>query len=204
MCIHLHICTSAHLHINYMLNPRLAGRYAKSLVDLAVERNELETVYRDMQFLQAVNKSSSEFVSIMRSPVIAPDKKISIFNAVTKGKISELSTLFYQLLIRKGREANLSEIVNAAIDQYKQIKQIYTIKLTTAGPVSEALKQEIIKKVQDQTPMKNIELTTEVKEDLIGGFVLQMGDSLVDASIAYDLQAIRKQFLNNDFIYKIR
>jgi F-type H+-transporting ATPase subunit delta len=52
--------------------------------------------------------------------------------------------------------------------------------------------------------MKNIELTTEVDEDLIGGFVLEIGDTLVDASVAYDLNAIRKQFLNNDFIYKIR
>ncbi|MGB8191695.1 MAG: ATP synthase F1 subunit delta [Chitinophagaceae bacterium] len=187
-----------------MQNPRLAGRYAKSLVDLAVERNELETVYNDMLFLQAAFKNSREFVSLIKSPVIAAEKKESIFNAVTKGKISKLTASFYQLLIRKGREANVTEIVNAFISQYKQHKGIFTVKLTTAAPVSEELKQEIMQKVQGQTPFKNIELKTEVKEDLIGGFVLEMGDSLVDASIAYDLKAIRKQFLNNDFIYKIR
>ncbi len=52
--------------------------------------------------------------------------------------------------------------------------------------------------------MKNIELTAVVDENIIGGFVLQIGNTLVDASIAYDLNAIKKQFLNNDFIYKIR
>ena len=52
--------------------------------------------------------------------------------------------------------------------------------------------------------MKNIELNATVDESLIGGFVLQVGDTLVDASIAYDLNVISKQFLNNDFIYKIR
>ncbi len=187
-----------------MLNPRLAGRYAKSLIDLAIERNELEAVYKDMQLLQSVCRNNREFVTIMKSPVIAPDKKESIFNAVTKGKVSTLTTAFYQLLVRKAREGTFPEIVNAFIDQYKHHKGIYTIKLTTAGPVSEQLKQEIISKVQAQTPMKNIELKTEVKEDLVGGFVLEMGDTLVDASIAYDLKAIRKQFLNNDFIYKIR
>ncbi|HYF31928.1 MAG TPA: ATP synthase F1 subunit delta [Chitinophagaceae bacterium] len=187
-----------------MLNPRLAGRYAKSLMDLAIERNELEAIYQDMQFLQSVCRNSRDFVNLMKSPVIAPDKKEGIFNAVTKGKISALTASFHQLLIRKGREANFPEIVQAFIDQYKRHKGIYTVKLTTAKPVSEDLKQEIIRKVRSQTPMQNIELKTEVKEDLVGGFVLEMGDTLVDASIAYDLKAIKKQFLNNDFIYKIR
>ena len=52
--------------------------------------------------------------------------------------------------------------------------------------------------------MQNIELETVVNEDLIGGFVLEAGDKLVDASIAYDLKQIARQFENNDFIYKIR
>ncbi len=52
--------------------------------------------------------------------------------------------------------------------------------------------------------MQDIELETSVKEDLIGGFVLQAGDKLVDASVAYDLRQIARQFDNNDFIYKIK
>lgn len=52
--------------------------------------------------------------------------------------------------------------------------------------------------------MQNIELETIVNEKLIGGFVLQAGDKLIDASISYDLKEIAKQFENNDFIYKVR
>ena len=52
--------------------------------------------------------------------------------------------------------------------------------------------------------MQNIELETTVNEDLIGGFVLQAGDKLIDASIAYNLKNIARQFENNDFVYKIR
>ena len=54
------------------------------------------------------------------------------------------------------------------------------------------------------TSMKNVELNVEVKEDIIGGFILETGDLLIDASIAFDLNNIKKQFKNNDFIYKIR
>jgi F-type H+-transporting ATPase subunit delta len=52
--------------------------------------------------------------------------------------------------------------------------------------------------------MQNIELETIVKEDIIGGFILQTGDKMVDTSVAYDLKEIAKQFENNDFIYKVR
>lgn len=187
-----------------MQNPRLAGRYAKSLLDLAVERNELEKVHNDMLFLQQVCRNSSEFVSLMKSPVIEPAKKEKVFSAVTAGKISDLTASFHKLLLNKGREANLPDIINAFITQYNKVKGIQIIKLTTAAPVSDELKQQIVDKIKGQTQFANIELKTEVKEDIIGGFVLEMGDSLVDASIAYDLRAIKKQFLNNDFIYKIR
>ncbi len=187
-----------------MLNPRLATRYAKSLIDLSLERGELEKVHSDMQYLQSVVKGNRDFVAVLKSPVISPDKKQAIMQAVTDGHISELTSSFNRLLVKKGRESNLPEIAHAFIEQYNKHEQIFPVKLTTATPVSDAVKQEIVDKVKSQTNMKTIELTAEVNEELIGGFVLQIGDQLVDASVAYDLNNIKKQFLNNDFIYKIR
>lgn len=187
-----------------MLNPRLAGRYAKSLIDLAIELNQLETVYSDMLYLQAVCKNSREFVGLLKSPVVTADKKEAILKAVTGDKVSEITMTFNKLLVKKGREAGLPEIITAFIEQYKKKKGIHTVKLTTAVPVSEELKQQIIAKIRQQTAMQNIDLETAVKEELIGGFVLELGDTLVDGSIAYDLNKIKAQFMNNDFIYKIR
>lgn len=187
-----------------MPNPRLAGRYAKSLVDLALERNTLEEVYKDMLFLQKVCKNSREFVSLLKSPVVKADKKVAILDAVTASEITELTASFNRLLVNKGRESNLPEIITAFIEQYKQHKGIQTVTLTTATPVSEELKNQIISQVQQQSGNRSIDLTTKVEEDIIGGFKLEIGDTLVDASISYDLNKIRAQFLNNDFIYKIR
>lgn len=187
-----------------MPNPRLAARYAKSLIDLANEKNQIEPVYNDMQFLQALCKDSRDFLMLLRSPVVKADKKSAIVDAVTKGKISEITAAFTRLLINKGREANLPEVIVAFIDQYKQQKGIHTIKLTTAVPVTEEVKKQIIAQVQKQTNLNNIDLKATVNEDIIGGFVLEIGDTLVDASIVYDLNKIKSQFMNNDFIYKIR
>lgn len=187
-----------------MPNPRLASRYAKSLVDLALERNALEEVYKDMLFLQKVCKSSKDFVNLLKSPVIKADKKAAILDAVTGSEITELTAAFNRLLVNKGRESNLPEIIAAFIEQYKQHKGIQTVRLTTAVPVSDSLKQQIVDQVQGQIGNKTIELASTVNEDILGGFKLEIGDTLVDASVAYDLNKIKSQFMNNDFIYKIR
>lgn len=187
-----------------MPNPRLATRYAKSLLDLSIEKGELEQVYADMQWLEQLAKASPDFVSVLRSPVIKADKKQKIVEAVVSGKVSAITTGFTRLLIAKGRESNLPEIISSFISQYKQHKNIYIVKLTTASPVDDKLKNEIIEQVRKTSDMYNIELQTTVNEALIGGFVLQAGDKLVDASIAYDLHEIARQFENNDFIYKVR
>ncbi len=187
-----------------MPNPRLASRYAKSLIDLSIEKGQLEQVFADMQWLQAVCKSNRDFVNLLRSPIITADTKKKIIDAVTAGKVSQLTAAFNTLLTNKGRESNLPEIIAAFIAAYKAHKNIQIVKLTTATPVSDSMKNAIVEQVNKSAGFQHIELEEKVDADIIGGFVLQIGDKLVDASIAYDLKAVAKQFENNDFIYKIR
>lgn len=187
-----------------MLNPRLATRYAKSLIDLSIERGQLEQVFADMQLLQQICKGNPDFVNLLRSPVVNADTKTKIVKAVTTGKISELTDSFISLLIRKARESNLPEISSAFIDQYKKHKDIHTVSLTTAVAIDDAVRNAILQQVKKASGYDKIELEEKVNEDIIGGFVLQLGDKLIDASISYDLKEIAKQFENNDFIYKIR
>jgi len=187
-----------------MPNPRLAARYAKSLVDLSIERNQLEEVYKDMQYLQALCKGSREFVNLMRSPVVAADKKKAIVIAVTKGKVSELTDAFNILLINKGRESDLPEVVEAFIDQYNEIKDIHKVKLTSAVALSDELKNTITEKVKTAYELGSIELEAKVDPKLIGGFVLEFNNNLVDATVLRDLKDIKKQFAKNTYVHNIR
>jgi F-type H+-transporting ATPase subunit delta len=187
-----------------MPNPRLASRYAKSLIDLAIERNELDKVFADMQLLHSIIKSNKDFVTLLRSPIIKADKKKKILEAVLDKKITEMTSGFINLLVAKNRESNLPEIITAFISQYKVNKNIHTVQLTTAVPISDSLKNVIVNQVKKSSGYENIEVEEKVDEGIIGGFVLQIGDKLVDASVAYDLREIARQFENNDFIYKIR
>ena len=187
-----------------MPNPRLATRYAKSLIDIAVEKGQLEQVNSDVEFLQAVIKSSVEFRNLLISPIIKANKKVVILAAVTKGNIGPITNGFCELLLTKSRENVLPEIVFAFKEQYNVIKGIHKVRFTTAQPISDSLKTTLVSKLSADSGLQNIELETKVDESLIGGFVLEYNNNLVDASIARDLRDIKKQFLQNDFVMKIR
>lgn len=186
-----------------MSNARLASRYAKSLIDLAIEQNQLEKVYADMKYIQAVCKSNPDFVNVLRSPIIKADQKNSIINAITKDKVSLLTNSFTVLLVKKGRETDLPEMAIAFIEQYNTLKGIHQVTLTTAVDVSDDVKKSIEQKVKAESQFTSVELTTKTDESIIGGFVLEFNNNLLDASIARDLKDIKKQFLNNEFISKI-
>jgi F-type H+-transporting ATPase subunit delta len=111
-----------------MPNPRLASRYAKSLLDLAVEQNALEATLKDVQLLEATGKNR-DFANMLRSPIIKGDKKQEILKAIFGSNLGQLTQAFVNLLISKGREANLPEIATAFISQYKAMKNIRTVKL---------------------------------------------------------------------------
>ena len=187
-----------------MPNPRLASRYAKSLIDLAIEKGQLEKIFADMQWLQQVLKSSRDFTHLLKSPIIKSDKKAKVVDAVIKGRVSVMTSSFVHLLISKGRESYLYEIITAFINQYKEYKNIYTVKLTVATALDEYLKNTIIEQIKKTSDMQNIEMETVVDKDLIGGFILEAGDKFIDASIAHELKQISREFENNDFVYKIR
>lgn len=187
-----------------MPNPRLAARYAKSLIDLAVEKNSLEDTLADIKYLDSICRNSPEFVNVLRSPVIHADKKLAIINAVVGDSLKPIAQTFIKLLVSKGREESLPEIVHAFVEQYKEMKNIRAVKLITAAPAGDALKQAIMAKVKAALPGATIELHEVVNEDLIGGFVLEMEDKLFDASIRRDLNDVKAQFRKNIYVMDLR
>jgi F-type H+-transporting ATPase subunit delta len=108
------------------------------------------------------------------------------------------------LLIAKTREEYIPEIITAVIGLYNQLKGIHIVKLTTAAALSEEVKQSIVAKLKAETSMQHIELHSTVNEELIGGFVLEFNNNLVDASVARDLRDIKKQFSQNIYVQALR
>src|SRR5438552_18976667 len=118
-----------------MGDQKLAGRYAKSLIDLAREKNKLEEINNDMRLFDSVVKSSRDFLLMLRNPIIHADKKIKIVEEIFKDKLNTITLSFFTLVIRKGREAHLPGIAEGFIEQYNKLKRILRVKVTTAVPV---------------------------------------------------------------------
>lgn len=186
-----------------MQNPRLASRYAKSLLDISLEQNVLEEVLNDMELIQSICESNYDLVLMLRSPVIKSDKKGAVLNAILDGKVQNVTLAFIELMLRKGREYFMPEIASAFIKQYKDFKNIRQVRLTTAVSIDEDLTRLIQDKVAQSVKDGTIELNTEVDENLIGGFTLEVEDKLFDASIRRDLSDIKKQFSQNLYIPNI-
>jgi F-type H+-transporting ATPase subunit delta len=187
-----------------MQNPRLAERYAKSLMDIAQEQNVVASIYEDMCSLQAMFASSKDLTSLVNSPIIKADKKQAIFSALLHGKVNPITEKFIVLITNKTREQFLPEITNSFIQQYKNLNQINTVKLTTATALDENTKQTILAKISEQLQGKKIDLQTSVDESIIGGFLLESNNTLFDASIARDLKDIHKQFMQNIYIPSLK
>lgn len=187
-----------------MQNPRLASRYAKSLLDLAVEKNCLDAVLQDMQVLNSICTQSRDFDVMLRSPVISADKKLSVITEVLKRfNVNQFTTALINLLVTKGREQSLPEIAPAFIEQYNTLKNIRTVMLTTAAPMNDAIKNSISAKVAGYMPNDKIELKTAVDASLIGGFVLEVEDRLYDASVKKSLNDIRNKVIDTSYVAKI-
>jgi F-type H+-transporting ATPase subunit delta len=187
-----------------MTNPRLAERYAKSLIDLALENSKLEEVHQDAQRIIQLCKLSRDFDIMLKSPIIKGDKKAAVINELSKGKVTELTRLFLNLLVRKGRESNLREIMQVFCEKYDFIKGISRVNLTTAVPVGDDIVALMVKKLEKETNLTNISINKKVDESLVGGFVLEYNNFLIDRSVRRFLKEVKKEYNRNDYQYNIR
>lgn len=174
----------------------VATRYAKSLLQLALEQGKLEQVYADMQLVKSVYDSNREFAGFLKSPIINTDKKLAVLKSVFENKINEITIGFFSILTAKRRESYVGEIAKAFIAQYKEEKGITTAVVTSAAGIDKASRERILELVKQQAKGE-VELVEKVDPSLIGGFVLRIGDKQIDASISRKLNELRKTFSEN-------
>lgn len=173
---------------------RIATRYAKSILDHAIEQKLVDQVLHDMQYMDAALRSRDLYL-MMKSPIISAEKKLSLFKRLFSGKISETTESFFEIMIRKNRENHLPEIVETFLDQYKSFRQISTVQVKTAGPLDEGALNIIRQKLSASAYVKkNLEMEVQIDPSLIGGFILEFEGRQYDASIASKLRELRKQF----------
>ncbi|MCE7996535.1 MAG: ATP synthase F1 subunit delta [Roseivirga sp.] len=182
-----------------MSEHRIASRYAKSLLGLADEKGMLEEVNKDMLMFSQLAEENYEFVLMLKSPVVTHDKKLAILNKVFTGKVNDLTLAIFEILTRKQREAYLPGIATEFHHQYNVRKGVEEATVTTTFKLDAKLRKEF-EGIVTQISGKKVELTELVNEDLLGGFVLKIGDRQIDDSISSRLSALKLKFSQNPYV----
>lgn len=180
-----------------MAQSRVASRYAKALLDLAKESNVLDRVYNDISLLQNTLVQSKELTSLMSNPVLPQAKKKSIFSAIFQDKMDKMSFGFFDLVLGKRRESDIKEIAESFIHQYNNEKGITKVELTTAVPIDAATEQSIINKIKQTANLNEIQLHKTVDESIIGGFIVEFNNRILDNSIQSNLNTIKRRYSAN-------
>lgn len=170
---------------------QVARRYAHSLFDLAIERNELDLVYQDILSIRQATAGSRELRLVLKSPVIKTDKKERILTGIFSASVNILTLKFLLQLVRKRRETIIPEIAEAFIEQYNEYNNILIVQLTTAVPPTDKVRGRVLDIMKKYT-QATITLVEKTDPDLIGGFVLSWNDNKYDASADRVIERLRR------------
>ena len=182
-----------------MKETRIAFRYAKALFDLSIEKENIEQVIEDMMLVHDVCKANKDFILLLANPVVRTDKKLAIIHEIFNKHLQKMSMLFLDIITKAGRENFIDLIAEQYTILYKQHKGIITTTLQTVIKIDDTIKDQLISLLEKQTNA-DIELTEELDERLIGGFVFKYDNLEYDASIRKQIQRLKKDFARNLYI----
>jgi F-type H+-transporting ATPase subunit delta len=179
---------------------RVASRYVKSLLDLAVSQGALDKVHADMQLFASVIDKSRDLELMLKSPVIKHDKKNTILATIFKSKVTPLTMAFIDILTKKNREPLLVEIAGEFHNAYNRYKGIGKASVTTTTALDQKTRQQFETIVKKLGNSKEVELEEKIDQELIGGFILNVEDRQIDASIKNNLRKLKLKFSENPYI----
>ncbi len=174
----------------------VASRYAKSLLDLALEKNISEKVNSDMVQLSEICVESEDLITVLNNPTINSQKKSEVFTALFKGRVENESLDFINLITQNSRESLLPVIAQSFTKLYKKQNNIIDVELISAVALDDAAKSKIMDKVKSIYADSTIEITEKIDESILGGFIVKIGDKQIDASIASQLSNLKNVLLN--------
>jgi F-type H+-transporting ATPase subunit delta len=178
-----------------MNNSKISVRYARAIFQSALEKKNLDKVYQDMIFISEIcnNPETKEF---LKSPIIIPSKKEAVFHGMLKGNVEDVTLSLLDLIVKNGRESFIPMIALNFIHETKKYKGITESELTTAVKVDDSVRKQVTDLISDIFKTK-VELKENIDPGIIGGFILQIDDKYIDASIKNKLRKIKKELIGS-------
>ena len=177
-----------------MAEQKVSTRYALSLLDSAIQKNQLDAVSNDIEFISSVLKQNSNLVRMLENPVVKTEMKSSILEEIFKNKINSETMEFILFVVKKKRE----EILSSILEKYKELRDLklgfVNVNVLVASEFSDSQRNELQNKLQNVLK-KKVRMSYKVDEKILGGFIVQAGDTIFNASIKHQLDLLKKHFI---------
>ncbi|MBN9285327.1 MULTISPECIES: ATP synthase F1 subunit delta [Flavobacterium] len=173
---------------------RAAIRYAKAILDIANANGHAATVNEDMKTIITAVNESKELEDFLGNPVVKGDVKNAALSEIFASVQSETKGLF-QLLLENKRFEILAEIATQYNALFDEMNGIEKVKVTTAFPITPELEAKVLAKIKEFSN-KSVTIENIVDPEIIGGFVLRIGDKQYNASIATRLRELKRELSN--------
>jgi F-type H+-transporting ATPase subunit delta len=179
-----------------MTETKVSSRYASSFLSSSIEKNNLEKATADMRIILHAIESSRDLQLAMKSPVIKSDVKESILTEIFSRRIDAESINFVKFIIRKGRESLIDSIARRFLEMRDEHLGILQAQVHSAFELSSEHKEQI-KKSFEYLLNKRVNISYQIDEKLLGGFVAKIGDTIYDASVKHQLGLLKKHFVKS-------
>jgi F-type H+-transporting ATPase subunit delta len=176
-----------------MKSTKAAGRYAKALLELALDQQKIEVIENNMQQIITVANEAHDFQVFLSSPLIKVDKKLEVIKSIF-GNFDALSISFLEMVATNRRESLITEIASAFLSQLKEHRGIVPVTIISAKPLDAQTKAQITSKISASIN-GTLEITENLDESLIGGFIVRMGDHQIDASVSNQLNRLKQELV---------
>ena len=175
------------------MSSRAAIRYAKAVLEQANETNHGDVVFDDMKSVAATVQGNKELRAILNSPVIKGEDKKQALLEIFKGT-SDVSKGLIGTLTTNKRIDLLGGVASSYVSLYNEAKGIQVAEVTTAVALSSELETKVLAKVKEMTGSDTVSIENKIDESIVGGFILRVGDLQYNASIANQLDTIKREF----------
>ena len=184
-----------------MKGNRAAFRYAKAILSLASDKNVASEVNEDMSLIGRTIENNEELKTLLGSPVVQGSVKKETLSQIFTG-VNGITAELFKVLQDNNRIKILGLVASSYNLLFDQLNGIQVARVTTAVPLTPALEEKIQNKVKELTG-NEAKIVNLVDENIIGGFILRVGDLQINASVAHQLTNLKREFKNNTYVSKI-
>ena len=167
--------------------------YGDALFELALEKQSVTALYEEAEALRKIFRDNGELMQLLTHPKISKEEKEAAVKAIFDGRVSDDMAGFLVLVVDKGRADELDAVLGYFLSVVKEYKKIGVVDVASAVELTDAQKEKLCEKLLATTDYATLEVNYRVDAALIGGFVVRIGDRVVDSSIRTKLSQMEKQ-----------